>query len=202
MSNGGATTNSPTAATPGGATVTHHRRRAADSTSGDQEKEKPADGSQPDHSKSDADEEAVFSNGSGHGGGGAYHHHQHPAIRCLLSRKRVLESWALCVEECVLSACAVFNSLTSRKNMGRTVLVFLLVMMVVSAFVKFSPGGAGAGKIVRWEKEVLFIQNFKNDLSSDAHMAVFDSEASNGAALQKRQMKEFPVSSLSLSRKE
>ncbi|XP_057778080.1 O-fucosyltransferase 19-like [Salvia miltiorrhiza] len=204
MSSGGATTNPPTATTP---TVTHHRRRVADT---DQEKEKPAADPAPtsaasDRSKRDADEEAMFSNsngsGSAHGGGGGggglyhHHHHHHPTIRYLLSRKRVPESWILRGEECVLSACAVFNSLTSRKNMGRTVFVFLLVLMMVSAFMKFSFGGAvsGAGNIIRTEKEILFIHNFKNDLSSNAHMAVFDSEASNGAALQKRQMKEFPV---------
>lgn len=184
MSSGVATTNSPTATTP---TVTHHRRRVADSATGDQEKDKPADPSAAaaaDHSKSDGDEEAMFSGG---------HHHQHSAaLRCLLSRKRVPESWVMCAEECVVGA---FNFLTSRKNMGRTVLAFFLAMMVVSAFVKFSLGGAGVGRILTTEKEVLFIHNFKNDFASNAHMAVFDSEASNGAALQKRQMKEFPVSS-------
>ncbi|KAH6829583.1 O-fucosyltransferase family protein [Perilla frutescens var. hirtella] len=207
MSSGGATTSSPTTTTAqihGGATVTHHRRRVADAMSNDQDKDKPADQAQIsaalEHTKSDADEEAMSNNGSGHGsgsGGGAYQynglHHHHPAIRYLLSRKRVPENWVLCVEECVLSACGVFNSLTSRKNMGRTVFLLLLAMVVVSAFFKFSFPIGGGGKIVRTEKESLFIQNFKNDLSSSAHMAVFDSEASTGAALQQRQMKEFPV---------
>ena len=113
------------------------------------------------------------------------------AIRYLASRKRAAESWILRGEECVLSA--------SRKNMGRTVFALLLVALMVSVYVKLSLGGGGGGNIVRTEKEILFIHNFKNDFSSNAHMAVFDSEASNGAALQKRQMKEFPVTSFSFS---
>ncbi|KAL1545590.1 O-fucosyltransferase 19 [Salvia divinorum] len=156
-------------------TVTHHRRRVADATSADQEKEKAvADPAQvsaaTDHSKSAGDEEAI-------GGGGA-------AIRYLVSRKRAAESWILRGEECVLS-------LASRKNMGRTVFTLLLVVVIVSAYIKLFLGGAG--NIVTTEKESLFIHNFKNDFSSNAHMAVFDSEASNGAALRQRQMKEFPV---------
>lgn len=100
----------------------------------------------------------------------------------------------------MLSACGVFNSLTSRKNVGRTVLLLLLIMVVVSAFLKFSfpVGGGGVDdgwKIVRMsEKESLLIQNFKKDLLSKAQMAVFDSDGSAGAAVQQRQMKEFPVS--------
>lgn len=97
----------------------------------------------------------------------------------------------------MLSVCGVFNSLTSRKNMGRTVFMLLLAMVVVSAFLKLSfPAGSGGGAatFVRKEKESLLIHNFKNDLSSNAHMAIFDSDASTGAALQQRQMKEFPVS--------
>lgn len=98
----------------------------------------------------------------------------------------------------MLSVCGVLNSLTSRKNMGRTVFMLLLAMVVVSAFLKLSfPAGGGGGaapKFVRKEKESLLIHNFKNDLSSNAHMAIFDSDASTGAALQQRQMKEFPVS--------
>lgn len=204
MSSGGTTTNpaNNTAQIHGGATVTHHRRRVADAMN-DQEKEKPTD-QVPialDHSKSDVDDEALFNNSNSNGVVYQYnslHHHHHPVIRYLLSRKRVPENWVLWVEECLLSAWGVFNSLTSRKNMGRTVFMFLLVMVVVSAFLKFyfliGAGGVAGGKIVRTEKEILFIQNFKNDLLSNAHMAVFDSESSSGAALQKRQMKEFPVS--------
>ncbi|KAI3473172.1 hypothetical protein Pfo_029891 [Paulownia fortunei] len=204
MSSGGTTTNSANNTTQihGGATITHHRRRVAESMN-DQEKEKPTDQVQIalDHSKSDVDEEALFNNNS-NSNCVVYQynslHHHHPVIRYFLSRKRVPENWVLCVEECLLSAWEAFKSLTSRKNMGRTVFMFLLVMVVVSAFLKFSflmvgGGGTAGGKIVRTEKEIFFIQNFKNDLLSNAHRAVFDSESSSGAAVQKRQMKEFPV---------
>ncbi|XP_042053331.1 O-fucosyltransferase 19-like [Salvia splendens] len=162
-------TNTPTAQLP---TATHHRRRVTDATSADQEKEKEKAAAGP-AQVSLSGEETIGS------GGGA-------AIRYLASRKRAAESWILRGEECVLSAGAV---LASRKNMGRTVFALLLVAVMVSAYIKLSFGG----NIVRMEKEILFIHNFKNDFSSNAHMAVFDSEASNGAALQKRQMKEFPV---------
>ncbi|KAG8376984.1 hypothetical protein BUALT_Bualt09G0121100 [Buddleja alternifolia] len=182
MSSGGTTTNSATNATVnhGGATVTHHRRRAPDPIN-DQENDHvqiPL----LDHSKSDIDTEALFSNSNGDGVVYQLHHH-HPAIRYFLSRKRLPEN-------CVLF---VRGALTSRKNMGRTILMFLLMLVVVSAFLKFSFLMGGGGKIVRTEKEILFIQNFKNDFSSNAQKAVFDSESSSGVALQKRQMKEFPV---------
>ncbi|KAL8526773.1 hypothetical protein ACS0TY_015834 [Phlomoides rotata] len=194
MSSGGTTTNSPSATQIlAGPTVTHHRRRGV----ADEEKSEALPPPVFEHSKSDANEEALFNNCNGNGVVyQLHHHHHHPVIRFLLSRKRLPESWVLFVEECFASACGVFHSLTSRKNMGRTVFLLLLAMVVVSAFLKFNflvGGGGAVEKIVRTDKEALFIQNFKNDLSSNAHMAVFDSESSAAGALQKRQMKEFPV---------
>ncbi|KAG6427540.1 hypothetical protein SASPL_111786 [Salvia splendens] len=98
-----------------------------------------------------------------------------PTLRYAASRKRAAESsW---IDDCVTSASAV---MTSRKN---ALFVFLLALLIVSAFMKFS-----FTKIVTTDKDFLFIHNFKNDLSSNA---VFDSDAA--AALQKRQMKDFPV---------
>ncbi|KAL9153040.1 hypothetical protein ABFS82_10G023000 [Erythranthe guttata] len=208
MSSGGATTNSGANnnATQilGGASVTHHRRRVAETMNDPEKLEKPGGGGGGaadqaavqialDHSKSDVNEEALFNNGNNM----IYQHH--PVVRYFLSRKRVPENWVLCVEECLLSACGALGSLASRKNIGRTVFMCLILMVVVSAFLKFSffmGGGAAVeagAKIARMENQILFIQNFKNNLLSNAHSAVFDSESSSGAAGQKRQMKEFPV---------
>ncbi|KAL3640708.1 O-fucosyltransferase 19 [Castilleja foliolosa] len=212
MTSGGTTStsaNNTATQIHGGATVTHHRRRVAESTTDQSEKEKPADHVQIslDHSKSDIDEEALmlFNNNNNsinnnNNCGAVYTysslHHHHPVIRYFLSRKRLPENWVLCAEEFLMSAWGGLSSLASRKNMVRTILVFLLAMLVVSAFLKFSflVGGGGGGKAVGAEKDILFIQNFNNDFSSNAHKAVLESESSSsGSAGQKRQMKEFPV---------
>ncbi|KAI3474170.1 hypothetical protein Pfo_028958 [Paulownia fortunei] len=136
-----------------------------------------------DHSKSDVDEEALFNNNS-NSNCVVYQynslHHHHPVIRYFLSRKRVPENWVLCVEECLLSAWEAFKSLTSRKNMGRTVFMFFW-------------RGHGRRKDCQDGEGDFFYSEFQNDLLSNAHRAVFDSESSSGAAVQKRQMKEFPV---------
>lgn len=210
MSSGGGTTNSANSATQihGGATITQTRRRVADSMNEQDKTEKPAADqvvqiAALDHSKSDVDETAALLFNNGNGNCVVFHQHQ-PVVRYFLSRKRLPENWVLCVEECVLSAWGAFHSLTSRKNFGRTVFVFLLAMVVVSAFLKFSflmGGGGGTAaeagdKIDRTENQILFMHSFKNKMLSNAHMAVIDSSSSSGAAAsgQKRQMKEFPVS--------
>ncbi|CAA0836322.1 O-fucosyltransferase family protein [Striga hermonthica] len=202
MSSGGST--SPSSATAsatvvnGGACVTHHRRRVADSAVDLSEREKPADHAPAvlDHSKSDVDEEALSMFGAAAGncsGGGAYvygslnhHHHHHPVIRYFLLRKRLPENWAI----------GAWGALNSRKNMGRTVFVFLLALVAVSAFLKlsFSIGGGAGGRDATAEKEVFLVQNFNKDSIFNAQKAVLDSESSSGGgAVQKRQMKEFPV---------
>ncbi|CAA0830547.1 O-fucosyltransferase family protein [Striga hermonthica] len=189
MSSGGTTC---TSAVDGGA---HHRRRAADPP----EREKPVDHAPValDHSKSDVDEDALLVFAAGGGGGVySYHHQHHPVMRYLLSRKRLPENWALCAEEFLISA---WGSVMSRKGVGRTIIVFLVAVAVVSAFLKvsLSIGGAGAGgKAAGPEKDPLFVQNLNSDLLSNDHKAVFESElaaAAAGGAVQKRQMKEFPV---------
>ncbi|XP_073066558.1 O-fucosyltransferase 19-like [Primulina eburnea] len=196
MSSGGATINSSTASSPihGGATVTHHRRRVPDSMN-DQEKDKPSEVVQIslEHSKSDIDTEALFNCNNG---GVVYPynslHHHHPVVRYFLARKRLPEKWVLCVEECVVSVGGALNSLTKRKHLGRVVFVLLLMMVVVSAFLKFSilmvVGGGTATDIAR-----NFVRpNFRNEYSSNAQKEIFGSESSSSVG-QKRKMKEFPV---------
>ncbi|KAK4392284.1 O-fucosyltransferase 19 [Sesamum angolense] len=191
-----------------GATFTHHRRRVAE----DREKENSSDNVHIvlDHVKSGVDSEASY---DGNSNGGVYpqssshlHHHCHhlPLIRYFLIRKRVPENWVLHVEECVFSVRGFLYSSTPRKHMGRAVVAILLMMAVLSVFFKFfflTGGGGGTQKVgignfVRTEKEIVIIQNFKNDLSSNAQKAVLDPEPSSGSAVQKRQMKEFPVAEI------
>ncbi|KAL0344492.1 UNVERIFIED_CONTAM: O-fucosyltransferase 19 [Sesamum radiatum] len=188
-----------------GAASTHHRRRVAE----DREKENSSDNIHIvlDHVKSGVDSEASY-DGNSNGGGvyqqGSSHLHRHchhlPVMRYFLIRKRVPENWVLHVEECVFSVRGFLYSSTPRKHMGRAVVAILLMMVVLSVFFKFfflmGGGGTeevGIGKFVRTEKEIVIIQNIKNDLSSNAQKAVLDPEPSSSSAVQKRQMKEFPV---------
>ncbi|KAI3447746.1 hypothetical protein Pfo_004411 [Paulownia fortunei] len=178
MSSGGTTSSSATNTIPihGGATFTHQRRRVADAMS-DREKENPSDHVHIalDHAKSDIDSEALYHGYSNDGvyqqNSSLHHHHLHPVVRYSLIRKRVPENWVSCVEECVLSLRGFLKSLTSRKHMGRTVLLILLMMVVFLAYLKFFllMGGGGTaevdGNFVRTEKEIMIIQNFKNDFS-------------------------------------
>ncbi|KAL6508026.1 hypothetical protein OROGR_024221 [Orobanche gracilis] len=207
MSSGGSTSTSANTTTQihGGATVTHHRRRVADSMNDQSDKEKPSDHVQIvlDHSKSDVNEESLLLNNNDNSTNctvvypySSSHHHHHPVIRYFLSRKRLPDNWIFTADEFLLSAWGGLISLATRKNLGRMVFVFLLAMVVVSAFLKFSfvIGRVGVGgNIFRAEKEILFIPKSNNDLFSNAHKAVLDSDSSSGAAVQKRQMKEFPV---------
>lgn len=189
MSNGGTTTSSATNTTPihGGATSTHQRRRVADAIT-DREKENSSDyvNVALDHAKTDTDSEALYNVNS-------------PLIRYPSIRRRVPENWVLCVKECVLSVRGFLKSLTLRKHMGRMVFVILLMMVAFTAYLSFffllRGGGAVAdGGFVRTEKETTIIRSFKNDFSSNAQKAVFDSESSSSSAVQKRRMREFPVS--------
>ncbi|PIN02234.1 hypothetical protein CDL12_25247 [Handroanthus impetiginosus] len=199
MSSGGTTTSSATNANSilSGATFAHHRRRVGDAVA-DREKESQLETD----AKSDVDTEAVYNGNSNQPNSPHHHyHHHHPAIRYFLIRKRMPENWALCVEEYVFRVRGFFNSLTSRKHIRRTVFVVLMMMVVFPAFLKFlflKGGGGGAaedgGNFVSTEKEIMIIQNFMNDFSSNAQKAVFDSESeSSSGSLQKRRMKEFPV---------
>ncbi|KAL2533819.1 O-fucosyltransferase family protein [Abeliophyllum distichum] len=186
MTNGGTTTNSASGSPMyAGA----HRRRVADSVN-DHEKSSNIIPIGFDHSMNDMDSETVHnSNGVGYqyNSGGSSHHH--PAIRYLLIRKRVPENWVLLVGELRV----VMHSFGSRKNMGRTILGLLLLMVLVSVFLKFSfTVVGGGGRTVVIENGILIVQNFKNDWSN-AQKVMLDSVASSAGAVQKRQMKEFAV---------
>ncbi|XP_022889010.1 O-fucosyltransferase 19-like [Olea europaea var. sylvestris] len=194
MSNGGAT-NSGTSGSPrhSGPTSTH-RRRVPDSTN---DFEKSLDHVQISCDNSPEDDDSETSKDDNVGGyqytcgGSHHHHHHHPMIRYLLVRKRVPENWILGMEESILSAYSILHSLRSRKHVVRVILGLLMMLVVVSALLKFSfTVGIGGYREVNG---ILIVQNFNNDWSN-AQRVMFDSDASSGSdVMQKRQMKEFPV---------
>lgn len=193
MSTGGgaATTSATTTAAP--STSTHQRRRGGDAMSD------PSDSL--DNDTSDADSETFNSSSNNANLHQRHHHyHHHPAIRYALIRRRVPEKWALRVEGCV-------SCVTSRVHVGRKAIVALLIMVALLAYFRFlflmTDGGGGggpdevAGDFIRTEREKAIIHNFKNDLSSNAQNAVLEdsgSSSNSASVVQKRRMKEFPVS--------
>ncbi|KAE9455538.1 hypothetical protein C3L33_12529, partial [Rhododendron williamsianum] len=112
---------------------------------------------------------------------GVYHHH-HQMIRML--RKR--------------GPCAVAQCLISgKRNFGRTVLCALIVMVVVSVFVKVS-FMAGCNNNVEREDNgerresngLLIFQAITDDL---AHRAVSEFERASGSAITKRLLEKYPT---------
>ncbi|KAL2481255.1 O-fucosyltransferase family protein [Abeliophyllum distichum] len=186
----GATTGSPLQGVPSST----HRRRVVDAMN---DSEKPSDQIQIPllyNSANEIDSETLTKSDGvtyQYNGGGKHH----PVIRYLLKCKRVPENWVSAVDESMLSVRSVMHALGSRKNMGRRVIGLLLMLVVVSGFLKFhfmigGHEGEVAGKMVRRDNE-LIVQNFKNDLSN-AQRVTFDSETSSDSGVQKRQMRESP----------
>lgn len=132
-----------------------------------------------------------------------YHHHHHPLIKYLLVRKRVPENIVFRLEEWVLSVFTIIQSLRSKKNMGRTVFGFLMFLLVVSVFFKFSFMMMNEnvddlnGNFLKRENGIFVLRNFKNDLGN-AQRVLSESSSSVSALasvdfVKKRQMKEIPV---------
>lgn len=207
MSTGGVTTNNSVSGSP---PTTHHRRRIADSM---------ADNSYSsdhnkllDHVQIGFDHSTVYADDSDDGGGGGggvgqcncidgsscccsgdggYRHHHfthHPLVR-----KRVSQSLVLGVEGFFLYLSHVLHSLRSRKNVGRTLFFLLMILVVVSVFLKFllmTNGGQLElirNSAARRNNGFSIITNFGNDLEK-AQKVVSETDR-----VQKRQMKEFPV---------
>lgn len=204
MSSGGATTttiNNPTAtANSGVVPVTHHRRRIgdsmADSYSSDNNKNLDHVQIGFDHSSNyhhdDDDDQQCNCNNGGHRHRQSAHH---PFIRYLLVLKNVPENWVFGIEEIFLNFSDVLHSLRSRKNMGRTLFGLLMMLVVVSVFLKVSLMTNGGqlevlGNRGRGNNGFLIstIRNVKNDWNK-AQNVLADSER-----IFKRQMTEFPVS--------
>lgn len=220
MSTGGATTNNSVSGSP---TITHHRRRIADSMadySYTPDHNKLLDHIQigVDHSTivyadDDSDDDDGSCGGIGGGGGqgniidgsccgcggggigGGYRHHHYFAHQHPLVRKKVPQSLVYGVQGFFLYLSDILHSLRSRKNMGRTLFVLLMILVVVSVFLKFlimTNGGQlelirnSAGR--RNNGGFSIITSFRNDLEKAQNVV------SEMDRVQKRQMKEFPVS--------
>lgn len=164
-----------------GVTFTHHRRRVVD----DREKDFPSDCVQIglDHTNAEFDV-------SPESCGSPYNCHIHTAARYFLMRNGLPESF-------VVHFRGFLKPLAPRIHVRISVSAILLTLLALSVFFKFvffSHGDYEAAAIA--EKEVVIIHNFRKEFSSNAQRAVFDEGSSINFAPQKRQMKEFPVSSL------
>ncbi|XP_009629037.1 O-fucosyltransferase 19 isoform X1 [Nicotiana tomentosiformis] len=198
MSTGGTATNSASGSPRvGGGPTTHHRRRVAD-TMNDPEK-------LSDHLQIGLDYYGD-NNTNINAGGNVHHHHYHhhhhnSIIRYLLACKWVPENIVFRVEECLLSIGTIMAYLGSRKNMVRTIFGLLLVLVVLSVFLKFSIMMNGNvedvnnGNLMRRDNGLFVLQNLKNDWIN-AQRVVSETETTAFSAsevVQKRQMKELPV---------
>ncbi|XP_024024927.1 O-fucosyltransferase 19 [Morus notabilis] len=112
-------------------------------------------------------------------------HHHHPVARYLLLRRRMLlcvpEAWMVGIEEGVLWTAAMVQALRTGKSAGRKIFVALIVMAVLSLFVKvsFLSGHVDVDGKANVEKEsngLLILQTF-TDESAMAQRVV--SEAQN-----------------------
>ncbi|CAK9159893.1 unnamed protein product [Ilex paraguariensis] len=172
---------------------TTHRRRVADLMT---ETEKPADNipcklDHADHENHDTHSD----NDGGHGGCHCHNHQHHPLRRYMVVRKRVPEMWVLGAEDFFFRLCTVWHFSKSRTNVGRIVFGVLMMMLVLSVFVKFSFMGGHLvevnGKVIRRENGLLMFQAFKGDWSYAQRVL---SEASSGAVIPNlRLMKELTV---------
>ncbi|XP_057983724.1 O-fucosyltransferase 19 [Malania oleifera] len=182
MSTGGANSSNGSPRVAGGATYTT-RRRVADLM----------DAAERTSNFSDFTEEEDDDESGGNGGHHHHHfHHHHPAIRYLLLRGRgfccLPETWLLRIEEGVCSTASMLQSLRSgRKSLGRRILGALMVMVVLSVFLKFSLLSSHVesnGK--KRENRLLILQTFKDDWVS-AQRIVAERQASD-AVLPKRSL--------------
>ncbi|KZV53417.1 hypothetical protein F511_10203 [Dorcoceras hygrometricum] len=191
---------------------THHRRRVAEPLINDEKISGQLEISLG-HSKGDKDTgtvldlKSISSNIDGvlcqynGGGGGVQQHHHHLVVRYLLVRRRLPEKCVLWLEKCLLSLWGAFISLFSRKHIVRKVLGMLLMLVAVSAFLKYPTlTGGGGGRVaafvgkVRWGgKENVIVQTYRKDYHLiHAQNAVADSESSSHDLVRSRLRYEFP----------
>ncbi|OMO97421.1 GDP-fucose protein O-fucosyltransferase [Corchorus olitorius] len=175
MTSGG-TANSSNGGSPrqGGPTTT--RRRVADLPTTDSDTQNCYSCSDY-HTLPTNDEEADNPNGyipSGPSSCGSHYNMHHPVIRYLLLRKKLLfswvpDAWCLWVDDTCHWAVNMVHSLRSGRNMGRKILSVLLLMAVVSVFLKVSLLSNHVvevnGKLKADNNGLLILQTFKEDWS-------------------------------------
>ncbi|XP_060176781.1 O-fucosyltransferase 19-like [Lycium barbarum] len=184
MSTGGTATNSANGSPRVGPTI-HHRRQVADAINNDQEK-------LSDHLQIGFDYYGDHNNTNIIN----YHRHHNTIIRYLLASKWVPESMVFRVEEWLLSFCTIMACLGSRKNIGRTIFGLLLVLVVISVFLKFSimMNNGNVDDVNGKENGLFVLQNLKNDwINAQKVVSETETSVSSSGVVQKRQMKELPV---------
>ncbi|OMP03485.1 GDP-fucose protein O-fucosyltransferase [Corchorus capsularis] len=176
MTSGG-TANSSNGGSPiqGGPTTT--RRRVADLPTADSDTQNCYSCSDHHHTLPTNDEEADNPNGyipSGSSSCGSHYNMQHhPVIRYLLLRKKLLfswvpDAWCLWVDDTCHWAVNMVHSLRSGRNMGRKILGVLLLMAVVSVFLKVSLLSNHVAEVngkLKADNGLLILQTFKEDWS-------------------------------------
>ncbi|KAK7287466.1 hypothetical protein RIF29_00746 [Crotalaria pallida] len=189
MSSGGPTTSSSNSSPRVAAGPTTTRRRVADNI--DAAEKQP---SFSDFSEVEPDNQTNMS--ALPGGGPHYHHHHHtyhlhlhPITRYILLRTRILlclpESFFLSVEHLFLWLAVVFQSLRSRKNVGRKIFTVLIVVAVMSVFLKVSLMGGEVNGKSSIENGHLILQRFKEDWAS-AQRVVTEHMAETETSMPKR----------------
>lgn len=183
MSTGGATTKSASGSPRiGGPTA--HRRRVADLIMSDAEK--PTDCTGYPIENDDYNDDTVE---GVHGVAAAGHHFHHPVIRNLFMRKALQEKRVF----------EILNSLRLGNNLLRTVFGFLIVMVVVSVFLKFSFFMGSQvevnGNYSTTKKNVGLVipRMIKDDGGKAERMLAGLEESSTGSAMPKRVLEKYPV---------
>ncbi|KAL3536475.1 hypothetical protein ACH5RR_004936 [Cinchona calisaya] len=176
-----------------GSPITTHRRRIPDFMINDPEKLfdhlQISFGHHQDVSCVGNEEECNYN------GSRAHNLHHRPLIRCFLSRKSLPESWVLGVEDFIMYFSNLSDSLGSRKNIARTFIGLLMILVMASVFLKFSVldarlqvDGNGPG-----ENDFPVIQNIKYNLERAQHVTSEFISLSSPGVLHKRQMTEYPI---------
>ncbi|XVE62000.1 hypothetical protein DITRI_Ditri06bG0083600 [Diplodiscus trichospermus] len=166
MSSGGANSSATGSPIQGGPTTT--RRRVADLPTAESDNNNSSSYSDY-YTLASNDEEADSPNGympSISSSWGSHYLHQHPVMRYLLPRRKLLFSWVpdtwfIWIDE-------TCHCLKSSRNMGRKILGVLLLMAVVSVFFKvsFLSSHVEVNGKLRRENGMLILQTFKEDWAS------------------------------------
>ncbi|CAI9098372.1 OLC1v1035004C2 [Oldenlandia corymbosa var. corymbosa] len=138
-----------------------------------------------DHLQISVNPEDVFPfNDDGDGESSPDHHHHHGRHRHPLGAEGI-----------VLNFISFFHSLGSRKNIGRTFIVLLMILVMVSVFLKFSllDAKVQGNNSTNGQLSTHILPNINVDDSAHAQNIVSESVSQSTVSMHKRQMTEFPV---------